>query len=975
MNRNLLLCFLLLLCSTGFAQVLQEGFEGATFPPIGWTSFDNGNGTAQSWIQSTPGNGSTNAAFIRYENVTSGSAEDWLVSPALSLGAADTVLAFFQRQEFATDYGSVYTVRVSTDTSQTNTAAFTTIDTQPETAFGTTYSAKTVSLAAYAGMTVYIAFVMTNDDGDNWYVDDVHVGGPPCLITSGAATNITATSADLGWAPSAMEYEYELVNGGAAPTGAGVNTLLNPVPVSGLNPGTNYDYYVRSFCDGDMRMMITGAFDGPLPGGLPKVMSFYTLEAIPDLSVYGASSANNGTGTTAPNPEFVFPAVSVAAGTHLYITSDSAAFATYFGFNADFVNSTANINGDDAIELLKDSVVVDVFGDVNNDGTGTAWEYLDGWAYRKPGMLPTPTFTVTDWDYSGINAIDGCSSNGTCSSMFPAGTFMGSLNTSPWAGPFSFTTLCLPVTGDSISDPIMVSGVQYNDTSSTENCYSDQIGNLSNDVFYMLITDPCATSIDVSLCGSSYDTYLRILDAQGGSIATNDDACGTASEILGQAVSGGDTVLIVVEGYSTNNGSYVLSITQNLTTPSATISYPSASYCPSAGLTMATISGDTGGTFAATPAGMTINATTGEIDPQTSTAGTYAVVYSVGQAGCIGTDTSMIIIQPLDSINIQYPDTSFCKNEANPIPVNTGSPVSFVAALGASVNPSTGEIDLNSAFPGTYVIQMTSSGACPTMDSVTITINAAQSSFFSYPSATYCQTAGLTSPDSVSNPGGTFSSNPPSVVWNNLPTGEIDLQSTPVGVYNVSYTTSGACSDTTTVTVEVLATDVAAVQYAANAYCDTDTDPIPTVSGAAGTFSSATGLVINPTTGEIDLSASSADSNHVVQFITSGPCPDTLDINLIVSICTSIESGLATDGFGLFPVPNDGHFNILNKGVAEEISIEIHGLDGKVVFRSENYLNEAEKLELSLDDVTAGIYFVRIQSATRLQTIKMTVQK
>lgn len=975
MNRNLLLCFLLLLSSTGFAQVLQEGFEGATFPPVGWTSFDNGNGTTQSWIQNTPGNGSTNAAFIRYENVTSGVAEDWLVTPALTLGAADTVLAFYQRQSFSSDYGSVYTVRVSTDTSQTNTTLFTTIDTQTETAFGLTYTPKTVSLAAYAGMTVYIAFVMTNDDGDNWYVDDVNVGPPPCLVTSGAATSITTTSADLGWAPSAMAYEYELVNGGAAPTGAGISTMLNPVPATGLTPGTTYDYYVRSFCDGDMRMMITGAFDGPLPGGLPKVMSFYTLEAIPDLSVYGASSANNGGGTTAPNPEFVFPAISVAAGTHLYISSDSAAFATYFGFNADFIDNTSNINGDDAIELFKDSVVVDVFGDVNIDGTGTAWDYLDGWAYRKPGMLPTPVFTVADWTYSGINATDGCSLNGTCASAYPIGTFTGSLNTSPWAGPFSFTTLCLPVTGDSIADPIMATGIQYNDTSSTENCYSDQIGNASNDVFYMLITDPCATSIDVSLCGSSYDTYLRILDAQGGTIATNDDACGVGSEILGQAVAGGDTVLIVVEGFGANNGAYVLSITQNLSTPSATISYPSATYCPSAGLAMATITGDTGGTFAASPAGLTINAMTGEIDPLVSTPGMYAVVYSVGQAGCVGTDTSMVTIAPLDSISVQYSAVSFCKNEANPLPVNSGSPVTFNAPIGASVNTSTGEIDLSSAFPGTYTIQLTSTGACPVTDSISVTINAVPSAFFTYPAIQFCEGDGMVSPDTIQNPGGTFFSTLPFPTLNSS-TGSFTPGPSNVGIYNVYYESAGVCPDTHIVTIAIYATDVAAVQYSSNAYCSTDANPVPTVSGAAGSFSSVTGIVFaNATTGEIDLSNSVADSNHVVQFITNGPCPDTLDINLIVSICTNIESGLATDGFGLFPVPNDGHFNVLNKGIAEEISIEIHGIDGKVVFQSENYIDAAGRLELNLDAVTAGVYFVRIQSATRLQTIKMTVQK
>ena len=44
-------------------------------------------------------------------------------------------------------------------------------------------------------------------------------------------------------------------------------------------------------------------------------------------------------------------------------------------------------NGDDAIELFcaddgNGMQVVDVFGDINTDGSGTAWDHLDGW-YRK----------------------------------------------------------------------------------------------------------------------------------------------------------------------------------------------------------------------------------------------------------------------------------------------------------------------------------------------------------------------------------------------------------------------------------------------------------------------------------------------------------------------------------------------------------------------------------------------------------------
>ncbi|NNK82013.1 MAG: T9SS type A sorting domain-containing protein, partial [Flavobacteriaceae bacterium] len=58
-----------------------------------------------------------------------------------------------------------------------------------------------------------------------------------------------------------------------------------------------------------------------------------------------------------------------------------------------------------------------------------AWDYLDGWAYRKDSQSPSTTFNSADWDFSGANALDGCDlvddtgTNAGCASVFPIGTF------------------------------------------------------------------------------------------------------------------------------------------------------------------------------------------------------------------------------------------------------------------------------------------------------------------------------------------------------------------------------------------------------------------------------------------------------------------------------------------------------------------------------------------------------------------------
>ncbi len=82
----------------------------------------------------------------------------------------------------------------------------------------------------------------------------------------------------------------------------------------------------------------------------------------------------------------------------------------------DYITTDANGNGDDALELFKEGVVVDVFGDINVDGTGQAWDYKDGWAYRMSGTVPSSIFDVADWTFSGTDALDlgTCMPNTAC---------------------------------------------------------------------------------------------------------------------------------------------------------------------------------------------------------------------------------------------------------------------------------------------------------------------------------------------------------------------------------------------------------------------------------------------------------------------------------------------------------------------------------------------------------------------------------
>ncbi len=180
------------------------------------------------------------------------------------------------------------------------------------------------------------------------------------------------------------------------------------------------------------QLIITGVMDGPLSYGLPKMVELYACDDIADLSIYGLGCANNGGGTD--GVEFTFPADFMAGGTFIYCeapnSNNPTAFVDYFGFAADYdVGYAAGTNGDDAIELFlvggAEPVVVDVHGDRDVDGTGQAWDYLDGWSKRVTNTGPDgATFVIGNWTFSGADALDGCTTNASCSSVFPVGSFV-----------------------------------------------------------------------------------------------------------------------------------------------------------------------------------------------------------------------------------------------------------------------------------------------------------------------------------------------------------------------------------------------------------------------------------------------------------------------------------------------------------------------------------------------------------------------
>lgn len=248
-----------------------------------------------------------------------------------------------------------------------------------------------------------------------------------------------------------------------------------------------------------------------------------------------------------------------------------------------------------------------------------------------------------------------------------------------------------------------------------------------------------------------------------------------------------------------------------------------------------------------------------------------------GEGGCVipREATSLTIMTtPRDDPAFSYPQTAFCVNESDPLPIVTGLPNGgYTAAPGIELSFDTGEINLSESDPGVYNITYTTIGFCVSYAYQDITINPMDDPSFTYPSGVFCPNNEDPIPTIIGLVGGTFTST--SGLNISPSSGIIDLSTSTPGMYDVTYTTSGICPDSSTSSIVINPLDDASFNYNSVTYCIDASDPTPLVTGlSGGTFSSSNGLSISPTTGTIDLSESTAGIYNV-SYTSNGICPNT----------------------------------------------------------------------------------------------------
>ncbi|MBK7129229.1 MAG: T9SS type A sorting domain-containing protein [Crocinitomicaceae bacterium] len=214
----------------------------------------------------------------------------------------------------------------------------------------------------------------------------------------------------------------------------------------------------------------------------------------------------------------------------------------------------------------------------NYYGVGSAWidynlnqifeasELIGSWSGTPPVAATAWNFTVPLGAVSGTTRLRVVHFEGGSLPIDPCATFN-------WGSTTDFTVNivggadCTGTIGESTDDPRLVSSLPFSESHNNAVCYFNLLPVYSSaDVFYQVL--PQQLSLDfmtVSLCGSTIDTYLTIIDETGNVIAYNDDnaSCGTGSKIH-LNVENHDTIYVVVQGYGAETGYYNILIEQEL---------------------------------------------------------------------------------------------------------------------------------------------------------------------------------------------------------------------------------------------------------------------------------------------------------------------------------------------------------------------------------------------------------------------------
>ncbi|MBD2713818.1 T9SS type A sorting domain-containing protein [Microvirga sp. STR05] len=847
------------------AQPQQLNFTGLTATNLstlypGWyeaTGATLPTGTTSAWTADDFGNvvGGPNGTAAKI-NLFSTGKNDWIVGPRI-LATASTLLSYdLALNTFgATTVGTLGSddrleVRVSADCGLTFTAVKTYT---ASTVISNTGQLEQINLGNYAGQEIIVAFFATegtvDDTNDNdLFIDNVNLGNgaavdlaPVALLTPptgqtcySTAENVTVSVRNIGTA--ALDFAANPATVTVNVTGPVTQTLTATVNTGTLAPGAT-----QSVSVGTLNMSAAGTYS------------------------FAIAATATGDGNTA-NDNLATPTTRVVTAPVAGTITPSAASLCVSGTVT--LALTGSSNGSIQWQQSTDNVTfTDISGATSatyTSGVLTSTTYFQARTVCNAAVATSNVATVTinnpqiTTTNSPVAICEG--STATLTATAAAGTTVRFFDAASGG-----TALA---TGTSFTTPALTASRQYfveATTSSTET-----VGRLA----------PAATT---STTASSYGLVFNSTAATQ-LVSVDVYPAGTAGNLVVQVQDNTGTLipgLTATVAIPAGTGTTPFTVPLNFTLPVGTgmrlIAVSSPAMVRESSL---------GGFPYVSPSG-NVSITNGYISG-TSTTYYYFYNWQVS-AECTGTRAPIQVnVTPAPTATLPA-TAATCAATAYQL---TGS-VGGSATTGTYTSTGTGTFSPNAttlnatytpsaadATAGSVTITLTADPAtgsgCSTATAQTVlTITPATTATFSYPATTLCVSGTASTPTVTGTAGGTFSST--TGLSLNATTGVITPGTSTPGTYTVTYSVAGTCPSSATTSVTITTAPVATFSYANAAYCagaSGTATPVFGTGASAGTFSaSGTGLVLNATTGAINLSTSAAGTYTVTNAIAaSGGC-------------------------------------------------------------------------------------------------------
>lgn len=261
MKQLLLFLIALAFAVQSLAQgALNESFEGSLFPPDDWVSI-NTTGPLTPWTREA--NFYHSGSACAYVDYNSTGTENYLITPKLVVNSITDSISFWSRMSnFNATFNQTF-LKVLVSTTDNSVSSFSTtalVDLSPSYPIGSTqitgdWKKWTISLQAYVGQEIYIAFKHNDNNGYGLCLDDIL--GPDLYVptcpkpVSLTVSNPTLSGADLGWTDnigSSWNIQYIQSSENDWTNAITISGVTNPYTFTNLNPSTVYKVRVQSNC-------------------------------------------------------------------------------------------------------------------------------------------------------------------------------------------------------------------------------------------------------------------------------------------------------------------------------------------------------------------------------------------------------------------------------------------------------------------------------------------------------------------------------------------------------------------------------------------------------------------------------------------------------------------------------------------------------------------------------------------------------